>query len=488
MFTSRRADRFKPKDTNTRLPVTPVLSSSREIRIDQAKAPKDSGRQLAAIAEMVARISSASSPETACKILADDLQDYLECREVIVGIKRHIRKPCTTVAVSRRDAVDAKHESTRLSDAVLQECIVRDHIGYWPATDSQNRHALLAHRQFAEYVSSAAMVSTPLRDMAGRAHGALLIIDNEPIDESKASFVHAAEQPVSSAIGLQIRSAGNKVDRLMTRLNSQGSGRKRQMFAAILIGIILLLCCPIRYRVACDCELQPVTRRYVAAPFGGRLEKHFVEPGDVVATGDMLARIDGRDVEWELSGKRAELHRVKKEHAGYLVAHQSGKVEIASLEMERLRLEIEQLEDHAANLDIRSPIDGIVVLGDLSKSEGIPLEKGESLFEIAPLDQMLIEAFVPEDDIQFISKGMTAQVRLDAFPTQKRTAAIQRIHPRAELKDHENVFIAEMTIDNTDRVLRPGMQGHAKLETVRRSLGWVIFHKAYAATLVWFGW
>jgi multidrug efflux pump subunit AcrA (membrane-fusion protein) len=251
---------------------------------------------------------------------------------------------------------------------------------------------------------------------------------------------------------------------------------------------VLVMLCPMRYRIACECELQPVNRRFVAAPFDGRLEKNFVEPGDVVAAGDVLASIDPRDVNWELSGKLAELHRVTKERAGYLVAHESGKVEMASLEMERLGLDIEQLEHHAANLEIRSPIAGIVVLGDLSKSEGVPLEKGQSLFEIAPLDRMVVEVSIPEDDVRFVEKGMPARVNLDAFPMNKREAAIERIHPRAELQDHENVFVAEVTVENTDGVLRPGMRGHAKIATVRRTVGWVFFHKAIAATLTWFGW
>jgi multidrug efflux pump subunit AcrA (membrane-fusion protein) len=101
---------------------------------------------------------------------------------------------------------------------------------------------------------------------------------------------------------------------------------------------------------------------------------------------------------------------------------------------------------------------------------------------------MVVEVAVPEDDVRFVQPGMPTQVRLDAFPRADWEAEIQRVHPRAELIEHENVFVAELNIANDADTLRPGMRGQAKIKTVRRSLGWVLFHKACAAMLTWVGW
>ena len=55
----------------------------------------------------------------------------------------------------------------------------------------------------------------------------------------------------------------------------------------------------------------------------------------------------------------------------------------------------------------------------------------------------------------------------------------ERIHPRSEVVDDESVFIAELKLDNPDGSLRPGMNGQARVESERRSLGWVLFHKPW---------
>ena len=466
----------------------PPSSSDAGNRHDSEETQSSEVQQLAAISELVARVSSATSVGAAAQALANELHRYVKCREVIVGIRRSQPLTCTATAISGRTSIDSNSEYVRMADAALEECVNRSEASHWPPRDPQNRHALMAHRQFGEYSNAASIMTTPLSDASQHIRGAILIVGEAEPDEGTRRFLHAAEQPLASTLGLQIRAEGSRVARFLDGMSAYGMKKHRHRIAAIVALTILVLSWPVRYRIACECELHPVVRRYVAAPFDGRLEKNFVAPGDIVKAGDFLARIDARDITWELSGKRAEVHRVTKERAGYLAGHESGKVELANLELDRLKLEIERLEHRVENLDIRSAISGIVVDGDLSKSEGVPLETGKPLFEIAPLDQMVVEVWVPEDDVRFLEIGLPVSVRLDAYPLSSRDSRIKRIHPRAELRDHDNVFIVEAAIDNTAGSLRPGMHGDAKIAAMRKSLGWVLFHRSLAATLAWLGW
>jgi len=128
------------------------------------------------------------------------------------------------------------------------------------------------------------------------------------------------------------------------------------------------------------------------------------------------------------------------------------------------------------------------VAGDLKDTEGVPLETGQSLFEVAPLDRMVMEVAIPEEDVRHILPGMTVRLRLDAKPSETLDATIVRMHPKAELRDHENVFIAEAELDNSQHELRPGMRGQAKVSTGRRMLGWTLLHKPTAHIVGWLGW
>ena len=130
----------------------------------------------------------------------------------------------------------------------------------------------------------------------------------------------------------------------------------------------------------------------------------------------------------------------------------------------------------------------MVVSGDHREAEGVPLEAGQSLFEIAPLERMVIEICIPEEDIRHVADGQIVRLQLDADPEAILEATIRRIHPRAELRDNENVFVAEAELQNEELRLRPGMRGTAKVITNRHLLGWNLFHKPWAHVLGWLGW
>src|SRR5690606_27148916 len=120
---------------------------------------------------------------------------------------------------------------------------------------------------------------------------------------------------------------------------------------------------PWDYKIACRCEIQPAVRRYVAAPFAGVFEKSLVEPGDLVRRDQVLGRLDGKEVRWELASVMAEYERVSKSYDVNLAAGKVAAAQIDRLEMERLDHKRRLLEHRAANLEIRSPIDGIVLSG-----------------------------------------------------------------------------------------------------------------------------
>jgi multidrug efflux pump subunit AcrA (membrane-fusion protein) len=130
----------------------------------------------------------------------------------------------------------------------------------------------------------------------------------------------------------------------------------------------------------------------------------------------------------------------------------------------------------------------VVVSGDLKESEGMPMSRGETLFEIAPLGQMVVEIAVPEDDVTHVREGMRVNFYVHALPNRVMNGNITRLHPRAELRNHDNAFIAEVHVRDPEILLRPGMRGRAKILSDRHPLGWNLFHKAYYAMRHSLGW
>jgi hypothetical protein len=372
----------------------------------------------------------------------------------------------------------------------MDEAIVRGALTVWPPPEDSDRHALLAHRRLGTSTSSACVVSSPIRDGAGEIRGAWIFLGDDQLagQAQKLNFMRAAEQPVGACLKVLGRAERGRVQRLIAgavALPRRWPGRLALAACVLVAGLMMV---PWPHKVKCGCELEPVTRRFVAAPFDGTLERSFVEPGDLVTRDQLLARIDGREIRWELAGIAADLNRAAKQRDGHLAEHEFGAVQVSQFEVERLKLRKELLEHRNTNLEIRSPIDGIVIVGDLKKAEGAPLETGQTLFEIAPLDGMIVEVGIPAEEISRVAPGLPVDLVLESFPGEHWNGELARIHPRSEVKEDEHVFIGEMELDNPGQMLRPGMQGRARVASRRRPLGWILFHKPWEKFVFWMGW
>lgn len=450
----------------------------------------------AALVELISLVTSASSQKASLQKLADELHRHLSAEEVFIGVCRSSQPVCRLFAVSNTPELDRFSESTRLTEAVMQESIARSAASVWPATDESNRHALLAHQQFASHSRVASVVATPLRSESGDIVGSIVATfaeDGAAANAANAAssamkFLHAGSRAIGTTVKAVQRTHQSSLDTWKRKL-SKLLGSQKCTTAAVAVGLACAaLLIPMDYRVRCDTELQPVSRRYIAAPFDAPLDKCNVDPGDIVERDQVLAILDGRELRWEAAGLRADIGKASKEHNTHLSQKDFGDAAIARHEIDRLQNRSELLSQRERSLEIRSPISGVIVAGDLREREGVPLETGQSLFEVAPLDRLVLEVAIPEEDIRHVDVGMSINLQLDSMPSQTITATVLRIHPKAELRDHENVFIAEAEIANDELLFRPGMRGSSLVSTGRRPLGWNLFHKPVAHAVGWLGW
>lgn len=465
------------------------------IRRDGAQAAKDA-LTVAALIELVGHVQTADDATAACQRLADSLQQHLSADKVVVGLCRSGASECRVVAISNGAVVDRFSEETRLVESVLQESLIRSAGAVWPVLDQENRHALLSHQQLAESGFGRTLVSVPIQTETGSPIGAILVVfspPNEAVGEVESireaeRFLRAGTGVLAGCLSVLQKLADSRWLQWTQRIRRSLTASRLQVAGWVTAGLAVIMLLPMTYTVRCSLELQPMERRYVAAPFDGPLEECLVEPGDVVVRNQLLARMDGREIRWELAEVQANLNKATKERNTQVSSREFGAAAVLGHEIQRLEQRMALLVHRDASLEIRSPADGVVVSGDHRETEGVPLETGQTLFEIAPLNAMVVELCIPEDDIRHVREGMNVVVQLDAVPEQSIEATIRSIQPRAELRDGDNVFIAEADIPNADTILRPGMRGSAKVSTGRHLLGWNLFHKPAAWLLGWLGW
>ena len=132
-------------------------------------------------------------------------------------------------------------------------------------------------------------------------------------------------------------------------------------------------------------------------------------------------------------------------------------------------------------------MNGVIISGDLSQSLGTPVSRGDTLFEIAPLDSYRVMLKVDERDVRRLSPGQTGQLALIGFPDEYLPFAIERITPIATASEGRNFFAVEAQLKHHPQRLRPGMEGIGKIDIGERKLIWIWSHKLidWFRLLVW---
>jgi len=251
------------------------------------------------------------------------------------------------------------------------------------------------------------------------------------------------------------------------------------------LALVAILLFPVHQRIRTDAILEPSVRRFIAAPFNGVVKKVHVRAGEVVEPGQLLVELDGREIAERLSEVEARLSSAVLQNATELESSNYSEAAVKALDAQSLAHERDLLKYRRENLRLVSPIRGVIVTGELERSEGAAVELGKPLLELAPLDEMVAEIAVDESDVAIVRAGMKTSIKLNALPGRTFTEEVFRVAPRSETRDSRNVFVAEAEIANANDQLRPGMKGKAVIYSWRRPLIWTLIRKPWQVVQRW---
>ncbi|HEX6987127.1 MAG TPA: efflux RND transporter periplasmic adaptor subunit, partial [Planctomycetaceae bacterium] len=114
-----------------------------------------------------------------------------------------------------------------------------------------------------------------------------------------------------------------------------------------------------------------------------------------------------------------------------------------------------------ARLVLRSPRRGHVIRKNVV--EGSRIEEGQTLFELAELSTVWVEADVYEKDLALLREGQEVEATVEAFPGRVFTGRVALIHPHLERATRTNRVRFELA--NPGHDLRPGMYATVRLTT-----------------------
>ena len=131
--------------------------------------------------------------------------------------------------------------------------------------------------------------------------------------------------------------------------------------------------------------------------------------------------------------------------------------------------QIQELEQRGAAFEtvpVRSPASGVIV--EKTAVEGMHVTPGQTLFRIADLSSVWVEADVYERDMSAIRVGQAATVTVDAYPDQPFAGRAIYIHPFVE--EQTRTMRVRFQLPNPRGLLKPGMYANVELATPAASV------------------
>lgn len=223
-----------------------------------------------------------------------------------------------------------------------------------------------------------------------------------------------------------------------------------------------------------------VTRRHVlAAPFDGYIGAVHAEIGDVVSPADgPLVEMDTTDLVLRLSTLRADLNRRQTEGS---VALRDGEIadrDMAAASAEAIEAEIGLVRAQLERAGLATPVEAVVIAGEPERRIGGSAQRGEVLFEVAPLDALRVEIRVPAGRIGDVAEGQTGVISAASHPTERVPVRVIRVDPVGEVREGDNAFRVVAEVEQSRGWMRPGVEGLARLEAGRAPYGWLILRDA----------
>lgn len=217
--------------------------------------------------------------------------------------------------------------------------------------------------------------------------------------------------------------------------------------------------------------VEPIERVSPGTKIMGRVEKVLVREGDAVRAGQVLARLESRDLAASVEQARAgvamaeaQLANAEAMHRRMTALAERGSATAKNLEDATAGYTMAQagLQQARANLAaaqvmlgyavVTTPISGFVTAKRIET--GDMAAPGMPLFTIDDLSRVKIVAAVPEAQVVGLAEGGPATVKIDVLQTPV-TATIERIVPAGD--PMSRTFAVKLLLDNPGAAIKPGM-------------------------------
>ena len=456
-----------------------------------------SSDRISTVIELLATSLHHDRFQAASTAVATELAGALGCERVAIGFLRgkHVR----VRALSHSASFGKRAKLTRAIEAAMDEAVEQQAVIVYPPSEGAPERLSRAHDELHRNQNTGPICTVPLAE-GRRLLGALTL--ERPVGEHFDDEVVQLCEHVATLLGpvLEVKRKDDRwllqkaVDSFRLHVGRLIGPRHIAFKLAVLAVAAVITYLSLAtgdYRVTADARLEGSVQRVVAAPIAGYLAEANVRAGDIVKRDEVMALLDERDLRLERLKWVSQRSKQQRERQEALAKHERAQERILRTQIEQADAQIELLDEQLDRVRITAPFDGFVVAGDLSQALGSPVERGDVLFEVAPLHSYRVILRVDEREIGALSLGQRGHLALNGMPDELLPIEVEKITPISTAAEGNNFFEVEARlVGEISGKLRPGMEGVGKIAIDERKLIWIWTHKIvhWIRMFVWTWW
>ena len=261
-------------------------------------------------------------------------------------------------------------------------------------------------------------------------------------------------------------------------------------------------------RVLATGTLEGYKQVSVGAQVSGQLQKLYVDAGDEVKQGQLLAQIDSRTQQNALKDAQSQLNTYKAqlvakqatlkratlefnrqqnmlksdasakadfEAAEASLAQAKADVNVVEQQIKQAEIKVDTAKINVGYTKIEAPIDGTVIA--IVTDEGqtvVSNQTATTILKLATMDTMTVKAEISEADVIKIKPGMEVEFTILGDPKRVFKSTLKKIAPAPQSASSSNntttsststaiYYNAEFDVPNDDRVLRVSMTAECSI-------------------------
>ncbi len=460
----------------------------------------DDRKSLSKLLNYSEKVHQSLEPEKVAYEIANLGRDTIGCERLVVWVDPKIKRKVH--AVSGVDKPDRRAVLMQAVEKLCRYCLRekkplisgREQLVEMP--EDQELTIILKNYFNASQLDQVYLYPMHLEE---KYFGVLVVEGFQEAANNLEGMITAVASHGAVALNNSLEMASMPAMKPLAKLKKIGSdpNRKRKYIIRSLVAVAALVIClmlPWSVRIKGDCKLTPQVMRTLVCPIDNGKVKQVLKKDGFVAAGEQIVQLDDFDLQIESRGLQLA---VEKEKVNFRRGSLSPvDKQTSELEIRRINNEIKLKEDMINRCKINSPIDGVILTPLLDRKVGDSLQRGEEICALADLNSWQLVVSVPQEDIEWVRLAASSDESgemepvdidfvLEAFPREKLHAVVERpdqIGYAAQTLKDGNVYEVRvnLTVDQLEKVkrgLRDGMEGSAKVKTVKRPLGFVLIRK-----------